>query len=171
MDSCIKYKVECSKDYTSSIELDTAASHITVLNILSNGDTEIGPEKIMDPLFLGSTAVHDFAEASSSILVTFANPDFAPWPSSYRLLPEARIGKLSFFGFPAFARITRILGLMGIISYMIVILFTWISANASGYVYFSAGEPVLSIKYPEWVLGFIGIFTAAYYLSREMNRE
>lgn len=69
-------------------------------------------------------------------------------------------GKLKF---------VRIIGLMALISYMIVILFTWIFANLQGYMYFSAGEPVLSIKYPEWILGFIGIFVAFDYLQRELN--
>jgi hypothetical protein len=63
----------------------------------------------------------------------------------------------------------RILGLMSIISYMTVILFTWIYANLNGYVYFSAGEPILSIKYPEWLLGFIGILVAIDCLRKELN--
>lgn len=65
----------------------------------------------------------------------------------------------------------RILGLMTVISYMTVILFTWIYANLMGYVYFSAGEPVLMIKYPEWILGFIGIFVAVDLLRKELDRE
>jgi len=68
-------------------------------------------------------------------------------------------------------KIIRILGLMALISYMIVILFTWIFANLGGYVYFSAGEPVLSIKYIEWILGFLGIFVATYYLHKELNDD
>lgn len=60
----------------------------------------------------------------------------------------------------------RILGFTAFISYMIIILFTWISANLEGYMYFSAGEPVLSINYPEWILGFTGIIVAADYLQR-----
>jgi len=44
----------------------------------------------------------------------------------------------------------------GLISYMVVILFTWVFVNFKGYVYFSAGEPVLSIKYLEWVLDYWG---------------
>ena len=68
-------------------------------------------------------------------------------------------------------KIIRILGLMALISYMIVILFTWIFANLGGYVYFSAGEPVLSIKYIEWMLGFLGIFVATYYLHKELNDD
>jgi hypothetical protein len=45
-------------------------------------------------------------------------------------------------------RLLRILGLMTVLSYMIIILFTWIYANHQGYVFFSAGEPVSLIKYP-----------------------
>lgn len=66
-------------------------------------------------------------------------------------------------------RTIRILGLMSVISYMTVILFTWIYANLMGYVYFSAGEPVLLIKYPEWVLGFIGITVAIDCLRKELD--
>jgi len=66
-------------------------------------------------------------------------------------------------------KIIRVLGLLALISYMIVILFTWISANMQGYESFSAGEPVLSIKYPEWALGFLGIFVAIDYLLKELN--
>ena len=68
-------------------------------------------------------------------------------------------------------KIFRILGLLALISYMIVILFTWISANMEGYVYFSAGEPVWSIKYIEWMLGFLGIFVATYYLRKELKDD
>lgn len=66
-------------------------------------------------------------------------------------------------------KIVRILGFMALISYMIVILFTWIYANLGGYVYFSAGEPILSIKYLEWMLGFIGIFVAIDCLFKEIR--
>ncbi|MDD5615776.1 MAG: hypothetical protein PHH85_06190 [Candidatus Methanoperedens sp.] len=63
----------------------------------------------------------------------------------------------------------RILGLMAVLSYMIVILLTWIYANHQGYVYFSAGEPISFIKYPEWVLGFLGIFATASVLRKELD--
>lgn len=66
-------------------------------------------------------------------------------------------------------RLLRILGLMAVLSYMIVILFTWMYANHQGYVYFSAGEPVSLIKYPEWVLGFLGIIATASVLRRELD--
>lgn len=64
----------------------------------------------------------------------------------------------------------RIVGLAALLSYMIVILFTWIYANLRGFMYFSAGEPDLSIKYPEWVLGIIGIIVAIDCLNREMMK-
>ena len=66
-------------------------------------------------------------------------------------------------------KLIRILGLMALISYMIVILFTWMYANLDGYVYFSAGEPKLSIKYLEWILGFTGIFVAVDFLLKEIG--
>jgi len=71
--------------------------------------------------------------------------------------------------FPKKVKNIRILGLMALISYMIVILFTWIYANFNGYVYFMAGEPNIVIKYTEWVLGFAGIIVAADFLRKEMN--
>ncbi|HEY9204726.1 MAG TPA: hypothetical protein VIO58_02300 [Candidatus Methanoperedens sp.] len=76
-----------------------------------------------------------------------------------------------FIDFQKLIKIVRILGLMSVISYMVVILFTWISANLEGYIYFSAGEPESLIKYPEWALGAIGIFAAFDYLRKELNDE
>lgn len=76
------------------------------------------------------------------------------------------IGLIDFHGT---MRFVRILGLMTLISYMVVILFIWIYANSVGYVYFSAGEPELLIKYPEWVLGFIGILVAVDFLKKELK--
>ncbi len=72
-------------------------------------------------------------------------------------------------GFSKIMKCVRVFGLMAIISYMTVILFTWIFANMNGYVYFSAGEPELLIKYPEWVLGFTGIFVAIDSLRKEID--
>jgi hypothetical protein len=69
----------------------------------------------------------------------------------------------------AIVRIIRIIGLMALISYMVVILYTWIYANLNGSVYFNAGEPVLRIKYFEWALGFVGIIIAIDYLRRELG--
>lgn len=66
-------------------------------------------------------------------------------------------------------KITRILGLIALISYIGVILAIWINANLGGYVYFSAGEPMLIIKYAEWGLGLIGLFVATNFLCRELR--
>lgn len=73
------------------------------------------------------------------------------------------------FDYSKIMKMVRVLGLMVVISYMTVILFIWIYANFMGYVYFSAGEPLLMIKYIEWVLGFIGIFVVVDYLRRELD--
>ncbi len=75
----------------------------------------------------------------------------------------------SFIKISTIIHLLRILGLMAVMSYMIVILFTWIYANHLGYVYFSAGEPESLIKYPEWVLGFLGIIATASVLRRELD--
>ena len=66
-------------------------------------------------------------------------------------------------------KLFRVLGFMALVSYMVVILFTWMYANLDGYVYFSAGEPTLFIKYSEWVLGFTGIFVAIDCLRKEIK--
>jgi hypothetical protein len=78
-------------------------------------------------------------------------------------------GSFNIIDYSKIFRTVRILGLMSVISYMIVILFTWIYANLTGYVYFSAGEPVLLIKYPEWALGLIGISVAIDCLRKELD--
>jgi len=72
---------------------------------------------------------------------------------------------LSFLNHPYL----NIVGLITAISYMIVILFTWIYANHQGYVYFSAGEPILIIKYIEWTLATISIYTLTSKLVCEIN--
>ena len=66
-------------------------------------------------------------------------------------------------------KMIRILGLIALISYIGVILAIWINANLGGYVYFSAGEPMLIIKYAEWGLGFIGLSVATSFLCRELR--
>jgi len=116
------------------------------------------PGYLKSSLLKSGIMSHGFSGSSASILLTFANPGF---PTD-----TGKNNKISFIGN---IKIVRIIGLMALISYMIVILFTWIFANLQGYMYFSAGEPVLSIKYPEWMLGFIGIFVAFDYLHRELN--
>ncbi len=66
-------------------------------------------------------------------------------------------------------KIVRILGLMALISYLAVVLFSWMLANMKGFIYFSGGEPLLLIKYSEWILGFLGIIVAIYYLLMELS--
>ena len=58
---------------------------------------------------------------------------------------------------------------MTVLAYMITILFTWVYANHQGYVYFSAGEPILIIKYTEWALGIIGIFVLTDIYKKEIQ--
>ncbi len=70
--------------------------------------------------------------------------------------------------FSEITKIIRIIGLMALISYMVVILFTWVYANLGGYVYFQAGEPMQAIKYSEWALGITGIFVAFEGLLKEI---
>ncbi|MCG2737540.1 MAG: hypothetical protein L6282_14245, partial [Candidatus Methanoperedenaceae archaeon] len=77
--------------------------------------------------------------------------------------------KFEFIKVSTLLRLLKILGLMAVLSYMIVILFTWMYANHQGYVYFSAGEPVSLIKYPEWALGILGILVTASVLRRELD--
>lgn len=72
-------------------------------------------------------------------------------------------------GFSKIMKIIRVLGLVTLICYMSVILFTWIYTNLDGDVYFLAGEPKLSVKYFEWALGFTGIFVALDYLFKEIG--
>ncbi len=63
----------------------------------------------------------------------------------------------------------KIAGLMAAISYLIVILYTWISANFLGYEYFSAGETHKIIKYIEWLIGVNSIIVLGVYLRNEMR--
>lgn len=136
------------------------------------------PGYLKNSLLKGGITSHGFSGTSASILLTFSNPGFPTQiPSIYPVqisgpdfnTGRTQTGKNNKAGFTNKLKIVRIIGLMALISYMIVILFTWIFANLQGYMYFSAGEPVLSIKYPEWILGFIGIFVAIDYLNREIN--
>jgi len=163
---CSKYPVEVLNDNSNSYNKDSAAYDITV-NIISTKGKEgtrieykAGVSKDhKSSLIKSGTTSHGFSGTSASILLTFANPGFPGCIASIN--PTVKISVKSI----------KIIGLMAMISYMIVILFTWIYANMEGHVYFSAGEPVLSIKYPEWVLGFLGIFVAADYLRKELNED
>lgn len=77
--------------------------------------------------------------------------------------------KVKTFDYSSLIKIVRILGLMALISYIAVILFVWIYANEEGFIYFSAGEPSMKIRYSEWILGFLGFFVAIYYLLTELS--
>jgi len=135
------------------------------------------PGYLKSSLLKGGITAHGFSGTSASILLTFSNPvfpiDIAPIePAVQTYGPDTtrtQIGTNNKIGLFGKLKFVRIIGLMALISYMIVILFTWIFANLQGYMYFSAGEPLLSIKYPEWILGFIGIFVAVDYLHREID--
>lgn len=63
----------------------------------------------------------------------------------------------------------RVSGLISLISYTIAIMYVWIYANINGYTYFSAGEPLLHVKYVEWLLGVTGIVVALYYVKKELD--
>lgn len=151
MNRCNKYQVEWNEYGTSGImkEYDAEAA-----------------KNIMGSFPKGSMTAQGISGRSSSILLTFANPVF---PDSMDPVHPTLQRTMNALGHSNLVKNTRILGLMALISYMIVILFTWVFANIEGYVYFSAGEPVLSIKYLEWVLGLLGIFVAVNYLQKELN--
>ena len=51
----------------------------------------------------------------------------------------------------------RIFGFMVVLSYIIVILYTWMNAELTGHVYFLAGEPNRVILYTEWLFGLLSI--------------
>lgn len=63
----------------------------------------------------------------------------------------------------------KFLGLITVFSYIVVILCTWMYANYQGYTYFSAGESIDHIKYPEWIFGINGVFVVAYYIKKELD--
>ncbi|VVB87311.1 Uncharacterised protein [uncultured archaeon] len=108
------------------------------------------------------------AQSNGEIEVTYAG--LSETGSSPYFINNSLPGNIyKFINFPKIIKNIRVLGLMAVISYMIVILFTWMYANFSGYVYFSAGEPMLFIKYPEWALGFVGIFVAIDSLRKELD--
>lgn len=66
-------------------------------------------------------------------------------------------------------KLIRVLGLLTALAYLIVILFIWVSANMAGYIYFTAGEPDLRVKYAEWLLGVVGIYTQVIELKEKLN--
>lgn len=168
MNHCNKYQVELN-EYGSNVLTDNTA----VYDFTANGtcgnrkEYDAGYAKnIMGSFLKGSMAAQGMSGRSASILLTFANPVF---PDASDQRNSIIRPKMNTSDHSNLVKNIRILGLMALISYMIVILFTWVFANIGGYVYFSAGEPVLSIKYLEWVLGLLGIFVAVNYLQKELN--
>lgn len=167
MNRCNKYQVEWN-EYVSNF----STNNNTVYDFTANGTSgnrkeyEAGYSKNIMGSFLKGNMTQGISGRSVSILLTFANPVF---PDTLSPVNPIVRQKMNTFDHSNLVKNIRILGLMALISYMIVILFTWVFANIDGYVYFSAGEPVLSIKYLEWVLGLLGIFVAVNYLQKELN--
>ena len=168
MNRCNKNQVEWNEYGSRFLSNNSIVYDFTGNGTSGNGKKhDAGSAKnIMGSFLKGGMASQGISGRSASILLTFANPVF---PDT--LIPVNPIvqTKMNVFDHSNIVKIVRILGLMALISYMIVILFTWMFANIEGYVYFSAGEPVLSIKYLEWVLGLLGIFVAVNYLHKELN--
>ena len=65
----------------------------------------------------------------------------------------------------------RIVGFSVALSYLIAILYTWMSAELTGHVYFMAGEPDRAILYTEWVLGFLTIIMLASELKKVLDEK
>ena len=61
------------------------------------------------------------------------------------------------------------ISLMVAISYLICILYTWISAELNGYTYFSAGEPNVWIRNVEWLVGIFAIIYLTYELFKHIT--
>jgi len=164
---CNKYQVEWN-EYGSILTNNGVVYDFAANGISGNRkEYDAEPPKNISGLFLKSgRTTQGISGRSASILLTFANPVFPDALSPVNPIIQT---KINAFDHSNIVKITRILGLMALISYMIVIIFTWMFANIEGYVYFSAGEPVLSIKYLEWVLGLLGIFVAVNYLQKELN--
>jgi hypothetical protein len=165
---CNKYQVEWD-EYSSNF----STNNLDVYDFAANGTCGIRKEydaesvkKIMSSFLKGGMTAQGISGKSASILLTFSNPVFSEAMDKVNRIVQP---KRNVFDVSNIVKIIRILGLMALISYMIVILSTWMFANIEGYVYFSAGEPVLSIKYLEWILGSMGIFVAVNYLQKELN--
>ncbi len=142
-----------------------------------NHENGINDIKVSEDFLQSNIVFQHSADASfwapSSVNITVIARDYhADLNTPVRYLTGHEINENGGKIVPGFSKIMkyiRVFGLMAIISYMTVILFTWIFANMNGYVYFSAGEPELFIKYLEWVLGFTGIFVAIDSLRKEID--
>ncbi len=80
------------------------------------------------------------------------------YKESYRCIPYSRLK----------CHIT-LLGLMFALSFMVVIIGTWISAEIQGFTYFSAGEPNTIIRIFEWIGGFIAILIVSIKLKNNID--
>lgn len=168
MNRCNKYQVEWNEYGSIYLPNNNAVYDFTANGTSGNGkkpDAE-SAINIVGSFLKGGMTAQGISGRSASILLTFANPVI---PDALNPINPIVQPKMNAFENSNIVKIARILGLMALISYMIVIIFTWMFANIEGYVYFSAGEPVLSIKYLEWVLGLLGIFVAVNYLQKELN--
>ncbi len=61
----------------------------------------------------------------------------------------------------------KFVGVLAAMSYVICITGSWMLANLNGHTYFQAGEPVAIIKYVEWILAGISIYTLWGYALQE----
>ncbi len=145
------------------------ADSITILNRGTSGsiDGRALPE------IPGTSISYPMMPAVCGVTTTVTSPGSVRLIISMRSINDAGYqytkNNINNINFLKLLKITRILGLIALISYIGVILAIWINANLGGYVYFSAGEPMLIIKYAEWGLGFIGLSVAANFLRRELR--
>jgi hypothetical protein len=165
---CNKHQLEWN-EYGSTFVTDNIVFYDFTTNGTSGNRKEYDAESvknIMGSFLKCNMTTQSISGISTSILLTFANPVF---PDALGPVNTIVKPKMNVLYHSNLVKNIKILGLIALISYMIVILFTWVFANIEGYVYFSAGEPVLSIKYLEWGLGLLGIFVAINYLKNELN--
>ena len=65
----------------------------------------------------------------------------------------------------------RIFGFIIALSYIISILYIWMRAEFTGYIYFLAGEPNRAILYTEWTLGVLSILVILNEIRHMKVRE
>ncbi len=139
---------------------DTAASEITVINIneakSQGGRTSEGSSVTPVSYWITPTMV-----VTPHLSMNFINS------TSYDYANR----NINIINYSKIMKIVRMIGLMAVISYTATILFIWVYANIQGYVYFSAGKSILSIKYLEWLFGIIGIFVVIDCLRKELRDE
>ncbi len=67
--------------------------------------------------------------------------------------------------------IIKILGLASSMSFIVVILYTWMLAETNGYTYFTAGEPHDIIRNVEWFLGMLGLSMLIVVTKEEIDAK